>query len=422
MELNDVIQALSVIGKNQPLPQEALAEAARLKDSITPVLIDAVNKVYEKINSSDETVFDDSEYSISFYAFFLLAQFREQSIFPKFLQILGFDKEKLEYMLGDILDHMGSILYSTYNGDLAAVNAIVADDSLEPFARGAALQLLDGLLRDGRLSKEAFTVFLRECLAALGDTENEAIFGAQIAQAVSDNDLYELAEDVRETFRLEKIDEMFMGAFDSFFDYLYNDDKYAVHPKIIEDTAQELKGWACFKSDTPSIDDILKWKVGRNELCPCGSGKKFKKCCLPKQEKLLLSAPKDDWEIPWDNYPSVQRQGNRPGLEDFYDKDAITVDRLAYQGMHWCYYHPPLWKRLSYSEKRHIEDDAQNFLWEAFEEFQKICQRDGLKSPEAYDRDYKLHYYCEDWLKALQDLLKERGDERYKEVEAVLSR
>ena len=26
-------------------------------------------------------------------------------------------------------------------------------------------------------------------------------------------------------------------------------------------------------------------KVGRNELCPCGSGKKFKKCCLPKQEE-----------------------------------------------------------------------------------------------------------------------------------------
>ncbi|MDQ3050669.1 MAG: SEC-C metal-binding domain-containing protein, partial [Bacteroidota bacterium] len=21
-------------------------------------------------------------------------------------------------------------------------------------------------------------------------------------------------------------------------------------------------------------------KVGRNELCPCGSGKKYKKCCL----------------------------------------------------------------------------------------------------------------------------------------------
>jgi len=23
-------------------------------------------------------------------------------------------------------------------------------------------------------------------------------------------------------------------------------------------------------------------KVGRNDLCPCGSGKKYKHCCLPK--------------------------------------------------------------------------------------------------------------------------------------------
>ncbi|MBD3810221.1 MAG: SEC-C domain-containing protein, partial [Sulfuricurvum sp.] len=23
-------------------------------------------------------------------------------------------------------------------------------------------------------------------------------------------------------------------------------------------------------------------KIGRNDLCPCGSGKKYKKCCLNK--------------------------------------------------------------------------------------------------------------------------------------------
>lgn len=26
-------------------------------------------------------------------------------------------------------------------------------------------------------------------------------------------------------------------------------------------------------------------KIGRNEPCPCGSGKKYKKCCLPLQQK-----------------------------------------------------------------------------------------------------------------------------------------
>ena len=27
----------------------------------------------------------------------------------------------------------------------------------------------------------------------------------------------------------------------------------------------------------------IKRKVGRNELCPCGSGRKYKKCCLGKK-------------------------------------------------------------------------------------------------------------------------------------------
>lgn len=28
-------------------------------------------------------------------------------------------------------------------------------------------------------------------------------------------------------------------------------------------------------------------KIGRNEPCPCGSGKKYKKCCMKKQTKRL---------------------------------------------------------------------------------------------------------------------------------------
>ena len=29
-------------------------------------------------------------------------------------------------------------------------------------------------------------------------------------------------------------------------------------------------------------EDVTTQKVGRNDLCPCGSGKKYKKCCMPK--------------------------------------------------------------------------------------------------------------------------------------------
>jgi len=27
-------------------------------------------------------------------------------------------------------------------------------------------------------------------------------------------------------------------------------------------------------------DKLLEEKLGRNDLCPCGSGNRFKKCCL----------------------------------------------------------------------------------------------------------------------------------------------
>jgi hypothetical protein len=30
-------------------------------------------------------------------------------------------------------------------------------------------------------------------------------------------------------------------------------------------------------------------KIGRNELCPCGSGKKYKKCCMDKPKPPIKS-------------------------------------------------------------------------------------------------------------------------------------
>ena len=34
----------------------------------------------------------------------------------------------------------------------------------------------------------------------------------------------------------------------------------------------------------------MNHKIGRNALCPCGSGKKYKNCCLLKEDELNCSA------------------------------------------------------------------------------------------------------------------------------------
>lgn len=45
---------------------------------------------------------------------------------------------------------------------------------------------------------------------------------------------------------------------------------------------------------TAQAQEALKAKVGRNEPCPCGSGKKYKKCCLDKHRELLSKvSPKE---------------------------------------------------------------------------------------------------------------------------------
>ena len=66
---------------------------------------------------------------------------------------------------------------------------------------------------------------------------------------------------------------------------------------LFGDTVEELSGWACFAERDD--EDQEEWRqlaelyrilsephhnpfkgIGRNDPCPCGSGKKFKKCCL----------------------------------------------------------------------------------------------------------------------------------------------
>ena len=45
--------------------------------------------------------------------------------------------------------------------------------------------------------------------------------------------------------------------------------------KVIKELSDELAKKRCNK-----FKETHKRKIGRNELCPCGSGLKYKKCCL----------------------------------------------------------------------------------------------------------------------------------------------
>lgn len=54
----------------------------------------------------------------------------------------------------------------------------------------------------------------------------------------------------------------------------------AAAPDLIAEFVETLNGWRMRNTtDRPPQQPAAVIKVGRNEPCPCGSGKKFKKCC-----------------------------------------------------------------------------------------------------------------------------------------------
>lgn len=53
--------------------------------------------------------------------------------------------------------------------------------------------------------------------------------------------------------------------------------------ELTERSMGELEGIPYEYPEVKNTEVRKKKKVGRNESCPCGSGKKFKKCCIGKE-------------------------------------------------------------------------------------------------------------------------------------------
>ncbi len=417
MEIKEIMERLSVFGQDRPLPREALAEAARQREAITPVLLDRLDWLLKNVRERKDEVYGEPEYGQSWYALFLLAQFREKRAYPTLIRLLSLDKDRLEIALGDEVCKAGDLLYSTYDGDLASAQALAADASLDPFARDAALNLMRGLHRDGRMSREALAGFIRDRLEAIGDGEDEELFAAMLVETTADADLFELTEDIRRAYRQGKVEETLLGEFDGFLDCLFWETRPEKQTRYVADAAAELAGWACFKREKPSkpsVAEIRSWKVGRNDPCPCGSGKKFKKCCLKtleEQEAQFMRYAERDR----DPYPPVAGQGGRPGLADLYSQDAIAVDRPAYRALKLL--RGPVLR--SREEEYRVRRQARDLLLDAFQETRRICSEHGIRTAEEFDREYRVHYDCARWLEALLELLT-NDDPRRPEVEAFL--
>jgi Protein of unknown function (DUF1186)/SEC-C motif len=289
---------LERLGSGEGMPIEAIRAATADHATVAPLLIDAIDR-YEPESEAEENGL--------FIAFHLLGQWREKPAYRSLARFLR--RPDVESIMGDATTETShKIMANVFDGDPAPIYDIINDFDADEFVRSRMFDTLVMLVFQGELDRTDVAAFLRSAFTDLEPRDQCAVWdGWQGAVALLA--LAELEPLVREAFRLGFVDETTLR-FKDFEDDL----KQACAGRPVRpwrrkeyepfgDVVGELSHWAAFQPKKPRTAE--EWRpgpwpempaknpfrnVGRNNPCPCGSGKKFKKCCLGKPAAELQAA------------------------------------------------------------------------------------------------------------------------------------
>jgi hypothetical protein len=280
--------------------REAVEAAVARRDEITPELLLVLEEIADPELAAG--LDDDGEYMAHLYAMFLLAQFRETRAYPLVVKIALLPSDLLESLFGDcITESFGAVLASVCGGDLEGIQSIIENPDADEWVRGAALGGLVTLVAVGVKSREEILSYFATLFHGKLTDRNEIVWSDLVLYST---DLYapELLGEIEQAYEQGLIDTM-MITLNDVRDDLAQGEEWALarlatnpHRRLIDDIVKAMGWWASFNEDktrrpqpleamNPWQDDIQTGykraasKIGRNDPCPCASGKKFKKCC-----------------------------------------------------------------------------------------------------------------------------------------------
>ena len=279
-------------------PREAVNEAIRRKAEITPHLLRALEEGAEWTPKSAE---DEASF-LPVYAMFVLAQFREPRAFPLVVELCKLPEKTLDALIGDtITEGLPRIIASVFDGDTAPIKSVVADPSVYEFVRGSALRSLAILAYERVLSRTEVIAYFGELFRGGLEKKASQIWNALASEAV-DLHANSLANEIRTAYEEGLVWPGYMSHREVERTFAMPEETVLSRSKerhrgLINDVVKEMEWWACFKPDEAARKSALeipsspasqhapggfvrpKPKAGRNAPCPCGSGRKYKKCC-----------------------------------------------------------------------------------------------------------------------------------------------
>jgi len=264
-------------------------------DAVAPSLRDLLSR------AANEEVLSEAEEQVLFWGVHILALGRDRSCFKPMLKLLSRAEEDLDNLFGDALNEtLPSAVVNMFDDDSAALFDLLAKRDISGFVKWNLFDALAFLTFEGKVEKDRTEAFLiRFDAESLADEEDYAWVGWQ--DAISLLGLRSLAERVERRSHQDLLIDFFGEGPKAFYEDLEAAEQAApddmsrfkkCHIGYLDDIGEALS-WMNFGtredediypevSNRPSAEPLLNpWRnVGRNDPCPCGSGKKYKKCCL----------------------------------------------------------------------------------------------------------------------------------------------
>jgi hypothetical protein len=282
-------------------PMKAMQEAIEQREAITPELL----RIVEAIAANPTEFAQRDGYMLPVFALYLLAQFREKGAFPAVVKMFSAPGETPYKLVGDtVTEGLKQIFASVYDGNPAPLHGLIENEDADEYVRDAAINALLVLEHAGQMPRAEVIEYFRILFhGKLQRTHSFAWDG--LVCAVADLPAPELLEEVRQAYREGLVDESVADLAGIERDVAAPQAWRREGHTLITNAIGDMEGWACFHPDEsgptkpPEVQVPLpppppsaptnyvapkpfirdQPKVGRNDPCPCGSGKKHKKCC-----------------------------------------------------------------------------------------------------------------------------------------------
>jgi len=306
------------------LPEPEIIEARRHRDWFISLLLQETQAEID-LHAEHGRVEDEEDNSIPFFSFYLFSEWQVRESVPLILQGLHLPRKGPFDLFGDAIhEHLHRYLAQFLADDLPRIDDLVRNPDGNPYVRWVAANSYQYLVRDKVISVAEAVVHLDRLFNEIkiidehGDPESEHPYEVSSGIATTIAGIGGASQSILSQHDEEWafVDQFFVSR-NEFVAIPAGDDDTELSsqllrlpPTCVEDTVEELRRWVSFKTTEkrpqqppaprprdrvrppsrarpqpkvtqPPVDQVASsTRVPRNAKCPCGSGKKFKQCCL----------------------------------------------------------------------------------------------------------------------------------------------